>query len=223
MFRGGGGLNFVDETNEISARLRLSLCFPLFLITLLMSQAALESSSCDRKFSARATFSIVSDEAGDVSSCTRELVVRPEIVRLSLYFPLFPKQRLRLGVLTCLPTASGNRSRQQQPGSQLPSRKLTVGRCSQWPWPCLPACLPACFAYLPACLPMMHERLSGGDFLHTSLVILTCRFLALYGGGDFLHTSTVVLMKMQCSTIQMAPQKDQMFNISKENKAFLKP
>ncbi len=67
--------------------------------------------------------------------------------------------------------------------------------------------------------PWPHERLSGGDFLHTSLVILTCWFLAPYGGGDFLHTSTAFLMKMQCSTIQMAPQKHQLFNISQENKA----
>ena len=37
-------------------------------------------------------------------------------------------------------------------------------------------------------------RISGGDFLHTSLVILTSWFLAPYGGGDFLHTSTVFLM-----------------------------
>ncbi len=36
-------------------------------------------------------------------------------------------------------------------------------------------------------------RISGGDFLHTSLVILTCWFLAPYGGGNFLHTSLVIL------------------------------
>ena len=39
----------------------------------------------------------------------------------------------------------------------------------------------------------------------------------------FLHTSTVFLMNMHCSTIQMAPQKHHIFNISTENKAFLEP
>ena len=42
-------------------------------------------------------------------------------------------------------------------------------------------------------LPRTEPRISGGDFLHTSLVILTCWFLAPYGGGDFLHTSLVIL------------------------------
>ena len=49
-------------------------------------------------------------------------------------------------------------------------------------------------------------------------------WLSVPGGeGDFLHTSTCFLMKMQCSTIQMAPQKHQIVNITKDNTAFLKP
>ncbi len=68
-----------------------------------------------------------------------------------------------------------------------------------------------------------HSWLVGVGTSLRRIHVLICWFLAPYGGGDFLHTSTGFLMKMQCSTIQMAPQKHNIVNISKENNAFLKP
>ncbi len=62
-------------------------------------------------------------------------------------------------------------------------------------------------------------RLSGDDFLHTSLVILTCWFLASYGGGDFLHTSNGFFNENLENDLSTRPRTHELLHFSKENEA----
>jgi hypothetical protein len=66
-----------------------------------------------------------------------------------------------------------------------------------------------------ASAPSTTSATSTSTTLATSIASASAPwFLAPYGGGDFLHMSTGFLMKMQCSTIQLAPQNAHVFNIS---------